>query len=270
MVAAVIPASKVASLWSNRRILKLLVARDVQAKHADSMLGHLWSVLEPLLMAGVYWFVFTKIFQRSVGEEPYIVFLLCGLLPWQWANSCLRQSTTALNKDSKLVRSTNLPREIWVLRLVLSKLTDFGFALPVLAMFAILTRAEPSKYMLLAPVALVMQTVLLVGWCLVLAPISALYSDVQRLMGIGMRLLFYGTPVLYALSDVDQRLGSKLSHVFVYNPLVGVLELYRASFFPGEWVGWRPVIISAIISVALLVIGLRVFDRLESRVLKEM
>ena len=108
------------------------------------MLGYVWSILEPLAMAGVYWFVFTKLMTRQVGEDPYIVFLLCGMLPWQWASAALRSSMKALSKDSKLVRSTNLPREIWVLRTVGSKFAEFLYALPVLAFFALSPRPSCS------------------------------------------------------------------------------------------------------------------------------
>ena len=96
----------------------MLVVRDLKVKYAGSVLGYFWSILDPLMMAGVYWFVFTKLIHRQLGEAPYIVFLLCGMLPWQWFNAALRSSMKALTKDAKLVRSTNLPREIWVLRTV--------------------------------------------------------------------------------------------------------------------------------------------------------
>ena len=139
-------------------ILSLLVSRDLKVKYADSVLGYFWSVLEPLVMAGVYWFVFTKLMTRQVGEDPYIVFLLCGMLPWQWASAVLRSSMKALSKDSKLVRSTNLPREIWVLRTVGSKFAEFLYALPVLAFFALLTRAELHWWVVFVPLAMLLQT----------------------------------------------------------------------------------------------------------------
>jgi ABC-2 type transport system permease protein len=220
-------------------------------------------------MAVVYWFVFTKIFTRSVGEEPYIVFLLAGLLPWQWANSALRWSTGALGKDAKLVRSVNVPREIWVLRLVASKFSEFLFALPVLAIFAVLLRVPLSPYTFLFPFAVLLEALLLTGCGLILAPLAAMYSDVQRLMRLAMRLLFFGTPVLYSLADVEARLGPTLAKMFIYNPFVGIIELYRAAFFDGEFVGWRPVIVSIVISSGIFAVGLWVFDRFEGRVLKE-
>jgi ABC-2 type transport system permease protein len=263
------PATRLGTLWSNRRILQLLVSRDLKVKYADSLLGYVWSILEPLMMAGVYWFVFTQLMDRALGEDPYIVFLLAAMLPWQWTNAVLRTSMRALSKDAKLVRSTNLPREIWVLRTVGSKFAEFVFAVPVLAFFALVTGAQLTWYVVFVPVAVVMQGALLIGAGLALAPLATLYGDVERLMRIVMRLLFYFSPVIYGVHDVQQRLGGVVADLYVLNPLAGIFDLYRTAFFADNWAGWGPVGISAAICFAVLVGGILVFRRLEGTVLKE-
>src|SRR3954470_14729455 len=101
-----------AALWQRRRAVRLLVARDLKVRYASSALGYLWSILEPLLLAGIYWFIFTQVFTRTVGAEPYIVFLLAGLLPWTWFNGAVTDAARALHTEAKLVRSTNVPREV--------------------------------------------------------------------------------------------------------------------------------------------------------------
>ena len=119
-----------------RHALWLLTTRDLKVRYSTSALGYVWSVLDPLVMAGIYWFVFTQVFQRTVGTGPYIVFLLSALLPWMWFNGAVSDSTRAFLKDAKLVRSTKIPRTIWVTRIVLSKGIEFILAMPVLALFA--------------------------------------------------------------------------------------------------------------------------------------
>jgi len=270
-VAGQVVTARIGTLWDNRRILSLLVTRDLKVKYADSVLGYLWSILEPLAMAGVYWFVFTKLMTRQVGADPYIVFLLCGMLPWQWASAVLRSSMKALSKDSKLVRSTNLPREIWVLRTVGSKFAEFLYALPVLALFAFLTRAELSWWVVFTPLAMLLEGMLLIGSGLLLAPLAVLYGDVERLMRIVLRLLFYFSPIIYGLNDVisgKRHLGF-LAHFYILNPFAGILDLYRTAFFPEDFAGWTPVAVAAVISIGFLVAGIVVFRRLEGTVLKE-
>jgi ABC-2 type transport system permease protein len=267
-VAGQVVTARIGTLWDKRRVLSLLVSRDLKVKYADSVLGYVWSILEPLAMAGVYWFVFTKLMTRSLGESPYIVFLLCGMLPWQWANAVLRSSMKALSKDSKLVRSTNLPREIWVLRTVGSKFAEFMYSIPVIAFFAVISRAELSWQVVFVPVAILLQAVLLTGLGLLLAPLSVLYGDVERLMRIVMRLLFYFSPIIYGVQDVTDRLGA-IGNLYYLNPFAGIIELYRAAFFPDQWAGWTAVGFSAVLAVASLAVGFVVFRRLEGTVLKE-
>ena len=250
-------------------MLSLLVTRDLKVKYSDSVLGYFWSVLEPLMLAVVYWFVFTQLMTRSLGEAPYIVFLLCALLPWQWTNAVMRTSMNALSKDSKLVRSTNLPREIWVLRTVGSKLAEMIFAIPVVALFAVLTGAHLTGFVVFFPLAVLIQLVLLTGVGLLLAPTAVLYGDVQRLMRIVMRLLFYFSPILYGVQDIENRYGGVVANLFVLNPLAGIFDLYRTAFFADQWAGWGAVAISAGASVVVLVAGVVVFRRLEGNVLKE-
>jgi ABC-2 type transport system permease protein len=266
---AVVP-SRLGSLWDRRKVLLLLVTRDLKVKYAGSALGYLWSVLDPLMLAGVYWFVFTKLMHRSVGETPYIVFLLCAMLPWQFTTGTLKSSMKSLVKDGKLVRSTNLPREIWVLRTVGSKLAEFLFSIPVIAFFALTTGAHLTWMVVFFPVALIIQLTLLVGCGLILAPITVLYSDVNRFMPIVLRMLFYFSPILYGINDISRRMGSKAADLFALNPLAGIFDLYRTAFFNDQWAGWSAVAVSATWAVVSLVLGVVVFNRLEGPVLKEM
>ncbi|MDQ1618330.1 MAG: type transport system permease protein [Actinomycetota bacterium] len=269
MATEAVNPSRLDAVWSRRRILQLLITRDLKVKYAGSVLGYFWSVLEPLMLAGIYWVVFTKLMRRQVGEEPYIVFLLAAMLPWQWANASLRASMRALSKDAKLVRSTSLPREIWVLRTVGSRMMEFLFSLPVLAAFAIATGAHLTWYAIFFPLAMVLQMLLLLGLGLLLAPVAVLYSDVERLITVLLRLLFYFSPILYGVHDISNRLGSTIAKLYILNPFAGILDLYRTAFFAEEWAGWGAVAVSAAISLLLLAIGVRVFRRLEGAVLKE-
>ena len=120
MTSPALPSRAWSPFSRYRRSLWLLTTRDLRVRYSTSALGYLWSILDPLVMAGIYWFVFTQVFHRPVGTEPYIVFLLAALLPWMWFNGAISDSTRAFLKDAKLVRSTMIPRTIWVNRIVLS------------------------------------------------------------------------------------------------------------------------------------------------------
>lgn len=255
------------SLW-------LLSARDLKVRYSTSALGYLWSVLDPLVMSAIYWFVFTQVFHRDVGEEPYIVFLISGLLPWVWFNSSVSDFTRAFKRDSRLVRSTAIPRSIWVNRIVLSKGIEFLFSLPVLALFVIvnlLTETDPDHTVqigwgiLWLPVAVALQIVLLVGLGLLVAPLCALYADLERTTGLILRALFYATPIIYSVSN----LPAPFDVIGAFNPLAGIFTLYRMAFFPDQWHTFT-VVVSALMSLLILALGVWAFRTLERPVLKEL
>ncbi len=258
------------SVVERRAILRLLIGRDLKVKYADSTLGYFWSILDPLLMSLVYWFVFTVIFSRGVGREPYILFLLLGMLPWNWSQGVIHASARALTSDAKLVRSTNLSREVWVLRVIGSQAMEFLLSLPVVLLFVLVYAKTPSWYIVAFPLAVLIQATFLVGVGLTLAPVTVLFSDVQRLVRIVTRILFYLSPVIYGVQDVyKSAMPEALKKVYVLNPLSGIFDLYRAAFFPDFFVGWSEVIVAAVVSCAFLALGMTVFARLEGRVLKE-
>jgi ABC-2 type transport system permease protein len=252
----------------NRRVLFLLVARDLKVRYAGSLLGYVWTVLDPLLVAGVYWFVFTKVFSRAslAPGVPYIVFLLAALLPWNWSSGVLTEATRALTRESKLVRSTSTPRETWVLRAVLSKGMEFLFSIPVLAAFMLVLRVPVSPRVVFLPFAVLLLGLLLVGLSLLIAPLAVLFSDVERVIRIVLRLLFYASPVIYAVRHVP----ADVAWVYTLNPFAGILDLIRFLVLPNQSVHASLVLSAAAISVGVFFLGSFVFSRLEPAVLKEL
>ncbi|PPF60171.1 ABC transporter permease [Clavibacter californiensis] len=247
-----------------RRSLWLLTTRDLKVRYSTSALGWFWSILDPLVMSGIYWFVFTVVFSRDVGEEPYIVFLLAALLPWMWFTGATSDFTRAFSSQAKLVRSTRIPRSIWVLRLVLAKGFEFVASLPVLAAFAIVAGARLDVHVLLFPLAVLIQAALLLGIGLIIAPLVVFFRDLERAVKLVLRFLFYASPIVYSSSD----LPAELHPWAALNPLTGVFGLYRAAFFPSE-LDWYAVGVSAAISVGLVAVGALVFRRSLPAVLKE-
>lgn len=247
------------SLW-------LLSARDLKVRYSTSFLGYLWSVLDPLVMSAIYWFVFTQVFKRDVGEDPYIIFLISALLPWVWFNASVSDFTRAFKKDARLVRSTSIPRSIWVNRIVLSKGMEYLFSLPVLIAFAVFTPGTEFGWgVLWMPVAMILQTILLVGLGLLVAPLCVLFVDLERTTALILRAMFYATPIIYNVTDLPgifQTLGA-------FNPLAGIFMLYRMPFFPDQWNPFT-LVVSVTMTFVILGIGLWVFRAMERPVLKEL
>lgn len=247
------------------RSLRLLTVRDLKVRYSTSLLGYLWSILDPLVMSLIYWFIFTQLIDRSIGEAPYIVFLLCAMLPWVWFNGAVGDSTRAFLRDVKLVRSVALPRWVWVARIVCAKGVEFLLSLPVLIAFAIINGATVNWLILLYPLAIVMMAALVLGVGLIVAPLVVFFRDLERATKLVLRVLFYASPVIYGVSD----LPAAVAPLAWLNPLSGIFSLFRAGFFP-EQLNWALVAVSAAITAVTLLIGVLVFRRSVGGVLKEL
>lgn len=253
-------------VFEYRRIHELLVRRDLKVRYAGSALGYLWTVLDPLLMSLVYWFVLVKIFDRDAGpeNEPYMLFLITGQLVWSWFSGGITSASKALRSEGQMVRSSNVPRELWVIRVAASRGIEYVLGLPVIAIYALAYMKAPTIGILLLPLGMFMCFMLVLGFGLILAPLCVLVRDVNRLIPIVMRVFFYASPVLYSTA----RLKGPLHDVYYFNPFVGVLALIRATFFPAD-LDWSFVGCSAIGTVVIFTLGVFMFTRLERPVLKE-
>jgi ABC-2 type transport system permease protein len=283
------PWARARSLWASRTILRILVLRDLKVRYSDSVLGYLWTLLDPLMMTLVYWLVFGYILSRGAPEEqPYLLWLLTGILPFQWTSHVLNDCGKLLGHDAKLVTSSSLPREIWPLRTVLSRFIEFFFTLPITAAAALFYGIGPTWTLLLVPVAFLVQGILNVGLALMFAPMSMLYPDIQRVVRVSAQLLRYLSPVLYGVVFLEEVLRHPPSPwpewmlfgdetwpqwiltLFELNPLAGILDVYHSVLFPDNSTHAALLPVATVGSIIIFFLGWWVFRRLEPRVLKEM
>ena len=262
------PLERARRVWEFRRILGLLIGRDLRVRYAGSVLGYFWAVLDPLALSAVYWFLFTQVITRKVGYPPYILFLVIGQLVWQWVNSSINTCVNALRSEQQMVRSSNVPRELWVLRVVLSHGVQFVFALPVLAVFCLAYSKAPNHYLFLMPLGALIAIVLCTGVGMILAPAAVLMRDLKSIVRITTRAMFFLSPILYSLNDVVHKRGHGVAEFVSWNPIAGIMSLFRAPFFPQE-LSWVDVGHAAIVSGVFFVIGIWTFNRLERPMLKE-
>ena len=245
--------------------LRILIYRDLQIRYAGTWLGYLWTLLDPLAMAFIYWLVFTQIIgAKNIGEQPYILFLLTGILSWTWFNGSVTDSARSLVVESKMVRSIAIPRYLWVIKSIGAKGTEFLLAFPILIIITLITQANVNLEIFWIIFAIVLQFLLLSGIGLILAPLTVLARDTSNLLRILLRMMFYLTPIIYGISDIPE----KYQILSYFNPMTGIISMYRAGFW-SEPNLLTAVIFSTIISLSVFVIGVAFFKRIEKTVLKE-
>ena len=245
--------------------LRILIYRDLQIRYAGTWLGYLWTLLDPLAMAFIYWLVFTQIIgARNIGEQPYILFLLTGILSWTWFNGSVTDSARSLVVESKMVRSIAIPRYLWVIKSIGAKGTEFLLAFPILIIITLITQQNVNLQIFWVILAIVLQFLLLSGIGLILAPLTVLARDTSNLLRILLRMMFYLTPIIYGISDIPE----KYQILSYFNPMTGIISMYRAGFW-AEPNLITAVIFSTIISLSIFIIGVVFFKRIERTVLKE-
>ncbi|WP_200213639.1 ABC transporter permease [Micromonospora coerulea] len=273
--------SGVGALWSARNSLRILVKRDLAVKYQQSVLGYLWSLIEPLGMGAIYWFVFGVLYsgatRRHLGDaaESYPLFLITGIFAWMWASSALNEATNALTGQARLITTMNVPRQVFPIGRVAGRFAEYAAGLPILiaiaAVYAAHGKVHPGWSLLALPLAVAVQLVLLVGVALLLSAWNVLMRDIERFMRLIIRVLFYATPIIYPLSLVrDSGMPTWLKVTYELNPLVGIFQLHHAIWYPDEFPDARLLATTVLGSLLVLTVGWWSFRRLEPAVLKEL
>ena len=251
-------------------VLNLLVRRDLKLRYAGAWLGYGWTMLEPLLMTMVYAFVFGVLLAtRDFAETPYVLYLITGVLAWNWFNTAVNEGMTAVSSEAKIVRSADVPRWVWVARTCTSTMMIFIFAIPVIVVFVLWYRHPVSWLIILFPLGIVLQFAFAFGIGLLLSPLAVLASDVKRLVRVLLRVGFYLTPVLYSLNAVHSRFGDYTA-LAKLNPVAGSMSLFRAGLWSNDLFAWYFYAAQIVITLLTLGLGFWVFKRLEGTVLKEL
>ncbi len=252
-------------LVSHRHLIAAQVRAELQSSTVNYRLGLLWWVLNPLLLMAIYYFLVRGVFGR--GGQNYHVFLLAGLIPWQWFTFAIGASVRALERNRDLMLQAKFP--LFTLVLV-PCLTNLFFALIGLAVVLVFAGHWPDLHLLgLVPIALVQLMITLGVGCL-LAVVSAYLPDMERLTDFGLRALFYLSPVLYEVAMIKSwgKLPSRLIDLWQLNPLVFLLESYRGLLIKQVWPDWGALAIWTLVGAALLQLGLVVLRRQEHQLCK--
>jgi len=251
-----------------RGLLATLVGRELKARYRGSALGFAWSLLNPLLLLGVYSFVFGYVFVQGRAElvDPYAIFLITGLFPWVWMNSSLLEGTVSLTANAGLIRKAVFPVELLPMVPVLANLVHFLFALPVIAgalVVAVATGHDVGGWgALLLPVVVVVQLPLISGLALGFAALNVHFKDVRDLLINLLQLMFFMTPILYPVEWVS--IPALAGVIRWANPFTPFVLAYQSILFRGTVPDVTIWLHMAAWSTAGWVLGAGLFSRLRS------
>ncbi len=249
-------------LWQFRDLLTTLAQRDVKLRYRQTSLGILWVVLQPLLAAGIFSFVFGKVAKLPAPHGiPYLVFSYAGLLAWNAFNTTLTKSSTCLTGNANLVSKVYFPRLVLPLSTVFSTLIDFGVALVVMAILMAVNHVPLHLGILLLPVWLLLIVLLSLGVGLYASALMVSYRDIQYVLPVVTQFLLYASPVAYALAAVPAR----WQPVFALNPLTGLLEAFRWSLLGIGTLNLGLVGYASGVAVVVFLLGALAFKSMERK-----
>jgi lipopolysaccharide transport system permease protein len=270
-----------ADLSRSRELAHNLTLRELRSKYKRSILGWSWSLLNPLATMAIYWLVFGVILDVEVprgdpsGLDVFPLFLLCGLLPWTFLANGLIGGMESLVVNANLIKKVYFARSVLVVSTLASWAFSFLIELGVLAVVLLIAGNFVLPWLPLVALVMAMQTVFLLGLSLVLSVFNVYFRDTRHLIGIVLQLWFYLTPILYPVTLVPERqevfgLDLPARAIYSVNPMVSFTDAYRSLLYDLRMPDLGDLGYLLVVSVLVLLIGARVFARLEGRLAEEL
>lgn len=254
-------------LYRFRDLIYHLVVRELRARYKGSVLGFLWSLLNPLMMMAVFTVVFTLIMPNNALPN-YPIFLLCGLLPWNYFSAGVMTGIHSVVSNANLVKKVYFPREVLPIASALAQLVNFLLALVVLFALLFVFQASLSPRLWMLPIVILIQTSFIIGIVLFLSAINVFYRDTMMIMDVVILAWFFMTPVFYPLDILPQSYDFMGYVVNVHrlmnilNPMASIINAYRDLLYLGTYTEIDFLLRTALTSFGVLIFGYWFFTRL--------
>ncbi|MFQ5614299.1 MAG: ABC transporter permease, partial [Anaerolineae bacterium] len=262
-------------LWQYRELVKNLATRDLKVRYKNSVLGVLWSLLNPLFMMVVFTVVFTVMRNEQIGSFP--MFVLIGLLPWQFFSNSVMSATSSIVGNANLINKVYFPREVLPLSAVLSNLVNFLLALLVLWPIMFIFDIPLTGWALLLPVVIATQIIFTLGVSLLTATANVFYRDTQIILEVLLLAWFFLTPIFYSI-EILPKSYELWNGVYIdihrwsriLNPMASLVETYRVILYGANGSGGAPpaldfLLRTIVTSVGILGLGTFFFYRYNAR-----
>lgn len=248
---------RIKTLIKYKDLILELVSRDLKLKYRRSILGYVWSVLNPLLIMLVLTAVFSNLFKKNISNYP--VYLLCGRTLYDFLKLSTNNAMKSVTGNAQLLKKTYVPQYIFTLAKVTSCMVDTVLSLGALAVVMVITGAKFYWTILLFPVVILEIYIFCCGLGFLLATLHVFFRDIQYIYNAVMTAWLYVTPIIYSMDSI--KMPENLKFVFkAFNPLYFYVTQFRAyvyeGCFPGKivfWGGW-------FYAFAMLIVGVAVFQ----------
>ncbi|MCC7576943.1 MAG: ABC transporter permease [Methanomethylovorans sp.] len=253
----------IANLYAYRQLIWQLSWSEFKLRYKNSVLGYIWSLLEPLLMLTVLYYVFSHIMKMQI--ENYQLFLLLGIIIWNFLSRATTIGMNCIVGKPSMIKKIYFPRDIFVISSCITALLMSVFESLVFVLFMIYFKVSLSVYILQAPIILICLFILSLGLSLALAALNVLYRDVQFIWAVLLQAGYFATPILYTLEVFPADLRS----LVLLNPFARVIIAARETIIYASPMQTGDLIFMGVASIVSLIIGYAVFNKIEPRFAEE-
>ena len=246
-------------LWHYRDLIYFLAWRDVKVRYKQTIIGVTWVLLQPLAMMSVFWLIFGKMAQLPFDGVPYPLYILAGLIPWQFFSRVISESTNSLITDQRLITRVYFPRLVVPIATALAAFVDFILAMSLVVLLMIWFGIMPGAMVVLFPLAIVLILSAALGVGFWLSALNVEYLDVMHAIPFLVQFWFFATPVLYQ----TLLLPDAWRWIFALNPMTVVVEMFRWCLLTTSPTDAHISAMSGVIAAILLCTGLLWFRRRE-------
>jgi len=245
-------------VWAYRELLFYLTWRDTKVRYKQTMLGVTWVLLQPLMMTIVFTLVLGRLARVDSGGIPYPLFVYAALLPWNFFSSAVSSGGGSLIANQHLITKVFFPRLIVPGSAVAARLFDFAVAFLLLLGMMVFYRVAPTWNILMVPVLVALLTLLALGCSLWFAALNVRFRDVAVAVPVLLQVWMFVSPIVYSARLVP----AEWRALYALNPLVGIVENFRAAIYGGPF-DWPSLAISGAVTLVVLPLAARTFRRLE-------
>ena len=254
---------KLGEVWRYKDLVYMFVKRDFVSSFKQTILGPVWFFINPILTTIVFVVVFGKIAGLSTDGLPQILFYLSGVTLWNYFSTSLTGASSVFTTNASIFGKVYFPRLVMPITIVISNLMRFGvqFILFLMVWIYYLVKGDitPNVWLLATPLLIILMAAFAMGAGMIISSLTTKYRDLQMLLGFGVSLFMYATPVIFPLSS----LSGIWKKIAFYNPLTGIFECFKYGWLGSGDFSPEMLLISSIIIFIMLAVGTVVFNKVE-------
>lgn len=254
---------KLGEVWRYKDLVYMFVKRDFVSSFKQTVLGPIWFFINPILTTVVYIFIFGNIAKLPTDGAPMVLFYLAGVTLWNYFSSSLTSTAYTFGGNAAIFGKVYFPRLVTPISIVISNLMKFGVQFLLFLCFFIYYwikgDVQPNVWILATPFLILLMAAFALGAGMIFSAMTTKYRDLSMLLGFGVSLYMYATPVIYPVSA----LTGPWKKLAMYNPLTGIFECFKYGWLGKGEFTVTMLIISSIIIFAILAVGTVVFNKVE-------